>query len=272
VPEPQDSSPVPSPRPQNERTRSEATQGGTTREHTHAALLLGSNYTQLGEVALEELPPNLAIGISCGRFPKGYEHVDPNEDAVFVGTDGSTTILVVADGHRGFDAAHETVLTIADITPSLITVELESLVRDLAVAAVASVARTIPNLNPPRDVSRTALTICAIRDNRIAATTIGDTACLIASKRRVTRIGSTDRFLGPGTDPRSIRIDTADVPRGSTVVVASDGYTNFVESVDRSVRAASNQAPRDAVEALIADAFAGGAGDNVAVAVHKSPA
>ncbi|MEA3502778.1 MAG: hypothetical protein U9R47_08390, partial [Actinomycetota bacterium] len=68
-------------------------------------LLLGSDHTELGEVEIAELSPHVAVGISRGRFPKGYAHVDPNEDAVFAATDGTTAIIAVADGHHGFDAA-----------------------------------------------------------------------------------------------------------------------------------------------------------------------
>ena len=70
-----------------------------------SSLLLGSNYETLGDVAIEEITPQLAIGISRGRFRKGYPHVDPNEDAVIVAADDATTVLAVADGHNGFDAA-----------------------------------------------------------------------------------------------------------------------------------------------------------------------
>jgi hypothetical protein len=36
-----------------------------------SALLVGSDHTELDEVAIEEVTRNLAIGISCGWFPKG---------------------------------------------------------------------------------------------------------------------------------------------------------------------------------------------------------
>ena len=80
-------------------------QSDPTPANFRSALLLGEDHTELEEVAITEVTPNLAIGISRGRFPKGYPHVDPNEDAVYAATDGTTTVLVVADGHQGFDAA-----------------------------------------------------------------------------------------------------------------------------------------------------------------------
>lgn len=235
-----------------------------------AVLLLGSNHTELGEVATEELPPQVAVGISRGRFPKGYAHVDPNEDAVFAATDGTTTILVVADGHHGFDAAHEAVLTVADITPRLIDEDLESTVRDLAAAAIAAVAITVPSLDSPRNTSATALTIAAIRDHTIAASTIGDTSCLISTRRRTVRLGTSTPFLDPHTDPGMLHVDVGEVPAKGVIVVASDGFTDFAKPVGRSVRSTPNHSPMKAVDSLIADAFAGGAGDNIAVAVFTT--
>ncbi len=94
---------------------------------------------------------------------------------------------------------------------------------------------------------------------------------MIVNKRRVRRIGASSPFLALDTDPTSIDVDTADAPPGSMIIVASDGFIDFAASADRSVRAAARQSPHDAVETLIADAFAGGAGDNVAVAAYTSP-
>jgi len=93
---------------------------------------------------------------------------------------------------------------------------------------------------------------------------------MIVNRRRVKRIGARSSFLAPDTDPKLIDVDTTDAPRGSMIIVASDGFTDFTASVDRSARSAARQSPHDAVETLIADAFAGGAGDNVAVAVYTS--
>jgi hypothetical protein len=43
-----------------------------------------------------------------------------------------------------------------------------------------------------------------------------------------------------------------------------------IDATDRSVRAAAKLPPGDATRALIEDAFAGGAGDNIAVALYRS--
>ena len=107
----------------------------------HSALLLGEDHTELEEVAITEVAPNLAIGISRGRFPKGYPHIDPNEDAAYAATDGTTTVLAVADGHQGFDAARAATSAIADTAPGVIDAPLEVVIRQLAGAAIDSGGR-----------------------------------------------------------------------------------------------------------------------------------
>ncbi len=235
-----------------------------------SGLLLGSDHQDLGEFEIEEVSPLIAIGISRGRFPKGYAHVDPNEDAVFAATDGATTILAVADGHNGFDAARAAILAIADTAPTLIEGDPEDVIRTLVGAAVESVARRIPNLDPPRDTSRAALTICVVRGTSLVATTIGDTACFVATRRRVDRVGSTSRFLSPTTDSNKIQIETTTVRRASTVLVVSDGIVDFTRPLERTIRATARQDPREVVDSLIAAAFAGGAGDHITVAAARS--
>ncbi len=241
-----------SPRPQDGGTRSEATQGGVNPTTSRFAVLLGSDHTELESVAIRELPPTLAIGISRGRFPKGYPHLDPNEDAVYAATDETLTILAVADGHHGFDAARAAIQRIADTVPDSLHLDPAALTRHLAEAAIEAVADTIPNLASPRDTSRTSLTICVIDDTALATTTIGDTACYIATKRRLSRIGKESDFLGPQTDPRSIAVDTAPTPpRATTVVVASDGLVDFAPDLTTSLRSTLNLTAREAADLLI---------------------
>jgi len=46
------------------------------------SVLWGHDHPQLGVVATEEISPRVAIALSRGKYPKGYPHLDPNEDAV----------------------------------------------------------------------------------------------------------------------------------------------------------------------------------------------
>jgi len=233
------------------------------------ALLLGEDHIELGDVAIREITPKVAIGISCGRFPKGYPHLDPNEDAVFAASDGDTTILAVADGHQGFDAAREAIAAIASAAPSLISSDPNSIVRELGTAAIAAVASKVPAFDPPRSRSRTALSICAIRGGNLATSTAGDTACFVARKGRARRIGASSPFLSPNTDPGSMQIDVVALSPRSSIFVASDGLVDFVKPLHRTLRSATRQLPRDAVDLLMAAAFAGGAGDNIALGVAR---
>ena len=231
-----------------------------------SALLLGRDHTELGDIATRAVTSNLAIGIARGRFPKGYPHIDLNEDAVFATTDGRTTILAVADAHNGFDAAVIAISAIAEAVASTMASAPRDIVRLLVDAAGRGVASTIPDLGAPRNKSRTALSIAAIRDRRIAATTIGDTACYIATRRRARRIGTDTDYLGPNTDLSAIQIEETSPTVPSSVVVASDGLADFAVNARRTLRAATKLPALDGVEHLIRAAFSGGAGDNVAIA------
>jgi len=60
------------------------------------AALWGDEHTELGEIAVAPLLPQAAVALSRGKFPKGYPHLDPNEDAVLAATDGANWLLPVA--------------------------------------------------------------------------------------------------------------------------------------------------------------------------------
>lgn len=69
-----------------------------------SALLRGREHAALGvhgAVAEERV----AIAISRGGWTKQYAYVDPNEDAVAFALGARATLLAVADGHSGFEAA-----------------------------------------------------------------------------------------------------------------------------------------------------------------------
>ena len=234
-----------------------------------SSLLLGVDHAQLGEVRIEELGPSVAVGISRGRFPKGYPHVDPNEDAVFAAADGETVVMAVADGHSGFDAALAAIRAVADAPLPTRAVALDTVVRDRVWAAVEAVNAVVGHLVAPRDASRTSLTVAATRHGRIATCTIGDTACFVTTRRRATRIGGVTRFLAPDTDASAIHVEAAHLPSRGTVILASDGVLDFVGDPAHQIRQVAGMAPAASVESLISAAFSGGAGDNVSVATQR---
>jgi hypothetical protein len=108
-----------------------------------------------------------------------------------------------------------------------------------------------------------------VRGGILAASTIGDTVCFVATKRRVQQVGTANPFLSPDTDPDTITIDILDLPAKSIVFVASDGFTDFAKPLARTIRAATKQEPRNGIDMLMGAAFAGGAGDNIAIGVAR---
>ena len=69
-----------------------------------SALLRGREHEELGAIdAIAE--GSAAIGICVGGAAKTYAHTDPNEDAALFAIGDAGTLVAVADGHRGFEAA-----------------------------------------------------------------------------------------------------------------------------------------------------------------------
>jgi serine/threonine protein phosphatase PrpC len=68
------------------------------------ALLRGREHVELG--AIDVVAEGCAaIAISLGGARKRYSHVDPNEDAALLALGPAGTLVAVADGHHGFEAA-----------------------------------------------------------------------------------------------------------------------------------------------------------------------
>ena len=69
-----------------------------------SALLRGREHDRFGaHGAVAE--GRVAIAISRGGYAKQYSYVDPNEDAVAFACGARATLLALADGHSGFEAA-----------------------------------------------------------------------------------------------------------------------------------------------------------------------
>jgi len=111
------------------------------------------------------------------------------------------------------------------------------------------------------------LTVCAVAGRRVAAVTFGDTAALAVTRRRVRALGFPVEFLAPGVDAEEVPVVAATLPRRGLVVVASDGLLDFTPRLERALREVASVSAEEAVERLMAAAFAGGAADNVALAV-----
>lgn len=240
----------------------------TVSSKARVVALWGDEHERLGDIATVSLEPCAALALSRGRFPKAYDHVDPNEDAVMVAGGPSGWILAVADGHNGFDAARAALGTVALEAGAL----LEAGVGDpvAAVTALFELARQavvleLDGLPPPRQASRTALSIALAAQDQLCAASLGDTIVVHVRGRRPAEVGVPGPFLGPATplpEPRSVELRP-----GDRVLVASDGLLDFIGATwaDRLVEACQAGDHLTAVRGLVMSAFAGGAGDNVAV-------
>lgn len=236
-----------------------------------SALLFGSDHPGLGEVVVTALGDDLAIGLSRGRFPKGYSHVDPNEDAAFVATNGLASVLAVADGHHGFDAARAALEAIAEAAPQVLGAPLALGAERLVAMAADRVRSVVSRLQPPRSRSGTALTVCVVRSGEMATATLGDSGYALATKRRARIKLGRSRFLAPSTDVAEVEIEMVKLPKPGLVVAASDGLFDFTrDTLTAALRASSEAIPEDTVANLVDLAGRGGAGDHLSIAALRT--
>jgi serine/threonine protein phosphatase PrpC len=255
------------------------------------SVLWGRDHTELREAAVEAAGPGVAIGLTRGRFPKGYAHVEPNEDVVAAAVGSRATLLVVADGHHGCAAAEVAVETVldrlgADPPP-------EGLAPEAWIALFAAAAEAV-GWRPgggdlegrPEQDSRTTMTVAIAADGRVHWASLGDSvAYTITGIRAGGRAGGRaralnrprHRFLGARTTAADLRRDldtgTKTLRRGGWVALATDGLTEFVRPTEDALARAVvlPGGPTDAVGHLLDLAGRAGAGDNVAVAIAELP-
>ncbi len=189
-------------------------------------LLAGPAWVELGAIGVAAHDDGLAIALSRGLHPKGYPHVDANEDAVVGAAGDGGRMVAVLDGHRGYDAAGAAAQVVVAAAPALVgaaTVGPGDL-RDVLVAAREAVAAAVAGQQGERAASRTALTLAVARDGRLLHATWGDTSLALLRPRRAAVVSREAAFLGPATLPRVA--DTRLRP-GGWVVAVSDGLTTF---------------------------------------------
>lgn len=232
-------------------------------------VLWGEDHPELGEVAVTSLGERCALALSRGRHPKAYPHLDPNEDAVAAATDGTATLLLVADGHSGFDAARAATGAVLDRVPDLLArSDPEETLREAFAAAREAVAGTLADLAEPRRSTRTTLTVAVLRDRRLVTATRGDSAAVRIAGGRPTPLGRRTEFLGPDTDLDRLHPEEADLEEGDLLVLATDGLYDFLGRrwPERLAELATEHPdPGAYVQAAVRAAFSGGAGDNVGV-------
>jgi serine/threonine protein phosphatase PrpC len=236
--------------------------------------LLGRDYPALGPVGVARLPGAGALALSRGAERKPYRHVDPNEDAALLVADDAGVLLAVADGFNGVAASEIALRAVERATPEL-------LVQDAAVfaaAALALVERIARRLDPESD-SRTCLLVAVLSGTRCHFANVGDSSLYRARSPEVVTAGS-ELFLGPGFDTRRLGgrggkdaswLGSFERAPGERVAVVTDGITNFARdpsALPQRLEGAATDVL--AATAIVRDALAGGAGDNVAIVIAGS--
>jgi serine/threonine protein phosphatase PrpC len=233
-------------------------------------VLWGADHPQRGSVELAGIDQETAIALSAGLYPKPYASFDPNEDVVFTAVGQRWRLLAVADGHYGCDAAAGAVRGLQMVVDRLDgAVDLPSAgVRLLADAAITGVRHAIRRADTRRRESRTALTIVLIGPQAMHICQWGDTAALRVRGDKAKLLAPPGHFLSPaGEPPKCVAVR---VRADDRVVVVSDGVTDYlgrqwVRQIGHTLGA--HTGIDHAARALVKAAFAGGAGDHVAVGV-----
>lgn len=236
-----------------------------------AIALLGRDWTELGPLAVAELPDGGAIALSRGVHPKAYAHTDPNEDAaLFVRTPGGA-LLAVADGFNGTAASELTVERVRARADDLVSASGEGFRAELA-RVVAEVRTGLP----ARSRSRSCLVVAALSGDRCELASLGDSNGFLAgdphplARQNSLLVGNPEPL--PQNRPELFHWPVARAA-GARIALVSDGVTNFVNDLARIPwLLAESASDADAARAIAELAFAGGAGDNVAVAVFAGRA
>ncbi len=223
----------------------------------------------LGQVALGAPDPRCAAALSRGRHPKGYPHLDPNEDAVLAVGGSGGALVAALDGHDGADSASAALAGLVAPAVALCGTD-EAVETDLAAvlrAARSAVAVALGGLERPRSQSRTALSVALVRGSRLLHVTYGDTAVVLVRRGRGRLLSGTGEWFGPDTP--TPRVASARLKDGDQVVVVSDGISDFLGAswLADVAAAVTAEPPQDACLALVSLAGDRGAGDNLAVAV-----
>lgn len=243
-------------------------------------VLWGDDHPELGEQRVEALGDDAAAGITAGARPKGYAHVDPNEDVVAVVRGEHGTLLVCADGHNGATASRlavEEVLRRLGDEPPPADLDDAALV-SMWHAAGETIQRVTGERGHPHPESRTTLLVALIGNGRLQWAAMGDSLLALVDRNGVARRLDTPRhhFVGWPMSPTAVaqrlRRGRAELGPDEWVVLVTDGFSDFVpQPALGSIAAMAAGAPhaRAVAQRLRDTALSAGAGDNVAVAVGR---
>lgn len=240
------------------------------------AVLRGREHTRLDAVEVVA-DADAAIALTRGRHPKRYGFTDPNEDVVAVERRPGGTLLIVADGHGGWQGAEVAVTALLDVLDPIATpADLSD--ADL-VAAFHAVNEQVLEVQRQTGLrTRTTLAMALVASGSARIASFGDSlAAVVAGSEAAVLTRPRMRFLGYAMSQPEIAGPLArrhvEVPAGGWIVAVTDGLSEFVglEAVPAELAAAAAGAagPEDLVRAVIDRAGRAGAGDNVAVAAVR---
>lgn len=236
--------------------------------------LAGPDHVEYGAVEVIDVAPGVALALTRGLHPKPYAWTDPNEDVVAAVVGPRATLLAVADAHNGALSAE---VAVAEVLRRLGEDPPADLADDDLVGLFAGVNRAVREAtrsgSHATEASRTTLALALVADSSVRWAAMGDSA-VYAPEGELT-LGD-HRFVGW---PMSLQHVDRALQRGRTrlgadgwVALVSDGFANFAspDPGSAAIRAvAGSSGAVGAAEALVARAFDGGAGDNVAVAIVR---
>ncbi len=243
-----------------------------------AVALWGANHTDHDRLAVTTVGRVAALALDRGRHPKRYAYTDANEDVAAALVQGDRLLLVVADGHTGRESSETAVRSVLHWASRGLpdTIDDNQLV-DLFDAAGRAVLQVTSDPGCPHPDSRTTLIVALLAEGHLHWASMGDSGIFVAGPEGVGRLDRPrNRYVGFPMSRREVakRVDRGHRPIGPdhVVVLASDGVIDFVPDPEVAVHEALG-ADRlaGAARALARDAFDGGAGDNVAIAIGRLP-
>jgi len=262
------------------------------------AVLRGREHTVIGAVAAIAEGP-CAIALSRGGAPKTYRHRDLNEDVAGFASGEEGTLVAVADGHSGCDAAEIAVERLlsryARLWTGAAAPGLGAVWESTARAALADINLVILRQLAQRgtDASRTTLAfaVCRPSDALLLFASVGDSHVFqVDGDSAVDLVAAPDHrpaFLGsPQESKESLRaksvIGSNPLRDARAVVAITDGISEHgigvsdpaaavVDAIDRGAAGGRELRPLAAARSAVASALAAHrrqrAGDNVACAV-----
>jgi serine/threonine protein phosphatase PrpC len=201
------------------------------------ALLRGRDHTEIGRVASVS-EGRVALAISRGGWRKSYAHRDPNEDVAAFACTAAATLLVVADGHGGHEAAEIAVEAVisgfgtAWTSPPLPFADWERQARTAAAHAHRSILEAAAGGSNPQARTTLAFGLVAGPESPWAWASVGDSQVFrvgdAGACERGALAGSAANFLGsPARLAEELEVRCGSEPLGDAraIVLATDGLS-----------------------------------------------